>query len=64
MKTREQALRDLGLVVAEWVEKTRKLTAREAAERAWRLDHPMSIDELTAHIESLGICRRGVDEPT
>lgn len=35
MKTKAQALRDLGRVVAEVWEIVSKLTVREGAERAW-----------------------------
>lgn len=37
LKTRAQALRDLGLVIAEIAAQTDHLTPREAAERAWGL---------------------------
>lgn len=51
MKTRSQALRDLGLVIAEIADKTASLTPRQAAERAWRPDGP-SVDVLAAQIEA------------
>lgn len=50
MKTRAQALRDLGLVIAEIAETTRHLTPREAAERAWEPSSSMSVDELAESI--------------
>lgn len=56
-KTREQALRDLGQVIADELREIRQLTPRQAAERAWHPDHRMSLDELTDHCASLGICR-------
>lgn len=46
MKTREQALEDLGRVVADEMAIVAKLTPREAAERAWHPGGP-SVDELT-----------------
>jgi len=49
MKTRSQALRDLGLVIAEIAEKTSSLSPRQAAERAWRQDGP-SVDLLAEQI--------------
>lgn len=51
MKTREQALRDLGRVIAESAAITSKLTPREAAERAWHPGGP-SVDELTELIRA------------
>ncbi|MFC7942667.1 hypothetical protein ACFUPZ_05340 [Microbacterium oxydans] len=56
MKTKEQALRDLGRVVADAVGIAAKLTVREAAERVWRADGP-SIDVLMQRIAATGICR-------
>lgn len=53
MKTREQALRDLGRVSSEIWETTSKLAPREAAERAWHEGHPMSVEQLTEEIRSL-----------
>lgn len=49
MKTRSQALRDLGLVIAEIAEKTASLTPLQAAERAWRQDGP-PVETLAAQI--------------
>lgn len=49
MKTRSEALRDLGLVIAEIAETTRDLTPQQAAERAWRADGP-SVDVLASQI--------------
>ena len=57
MKTKEQALRDLGRVVAEEVAIVSKLTVREAAERVWRPDG-LPMDTLMQRIEASGICRR------
>lgn len=57
MKTKEQALRDLGRVVADAVAIASKLTVREAAERVWRADGP-SMEELMRRIAATGICRR------
>ncbi|HWI29864.1 MAG TPA: hypothetical protein VNT50_00085 [Microbacterium sp.] len=51
MKTREQALRDLGRVVNEAHAISSKLTAREAAERAWHPGGP-SVEDLTRQIET------------
>lgn len=56
MKTKEQALRDLGRVVAEAAAIVRTLAAREAAERAWRPGGP-SVDDLTVSIREAGLCR-------
>lgn len=56
MKTREQALRDLGRVVAEELAIIARLTPREAGERAWHPGGP-SVDVLTEQIEAAGICR-------
>jgi hypothetical protein len=49
VKTRSQALRDLGLVIAEIAAQTDHLTPLEAAERAWRPDGP-PVDVLAAQI--------------
>lgn len=57
MKTRSQALRDLGLVVAESVGRMRTMTAREVAEAAWTPDHKMSVDELTDYADENGLCK-------
>ncbi|WDM42529.1 hypothetical protein KV395_04250 [Microbacterium luteolum] len=46
MTTREQALRELGLVVAEFSTEFMTQTLEEAARRAWRADGP-SLDTLT-----------------
>lgn len=51
-KTRKQALRDLGIVIAEIWEAANHLSAREAAERAWHEGHLMTLDELTDQIEA------------
>lgn len=55
MKTREQALRDLGMVVAEVAAIVRTLTPEQAAERAWRPDGP-ALDDLTEQIRATGLC--------
>ncbi|WP_309129451.1 hypothetical protein [Microbacterium sp.] len=57
MKTKQQALRDLGRVVAEEIAVVSKLTVREAAERVWRPDGP-SMDVLMDRIAASGLCRR------
>lgn len=49
MKTREQALRDLGQVVAEEIAIASRLTPLEAAQRAWHPGGP-SVEVLTAQI--------------
>ncbi|MGW9345842.1 hypothetical protein ACWGR3_30300 [Streptomyces albidoflavus] len=49
MKTREQALEDLGRVVGDELAIVATLTPREAAERAWHPGGP-SVDELTRTI--------------
>lgn len=49
MKTRSQALRDLGLVIAEIAEQTAGLTPQQAAERAWSPDGP-PVDVLASQI--------------
>lgn len=56
MKTKEQALRDLGRVVAEEVEIISKLTVREAAERIWYPGGP-SMDELMDRCAASGLCK-------
>ena len=50
MKTRSQALRDLGLVIAEIAEVTRHLAPRDAAERAWFSGHQLTLEELEVEI--------------
>lgn len=61
MKTRQQALRDLGRVVAEAYAVTAHLTAREAAERAWHPGGP-PVNELAAQIQTdRDAAARGVD---
>lgn len=55
-KTKEQALRDLGRVVAEELEIVRRLTVREAAERIWYAGGP-TIEELVERIAATKICR-------
>lgn len=55
MKTRAQALRDLGLVVAEVAAIVRTLTPEQAAERAWRPDGP-PLEVLTEQIRATGLC--------
>lgn len=56
MKTREQAMRDLGRVVAESVAIASQLTVREAAERVWYPGGP-SLEERIERIAATGICR-------
>jgi len=56
MKTKEQALRDLGRVVAEEAAIVSKLTVREAAERVYQ-PGGLSMDELMSRIADAGICR-------
>ena len=50
MKTRSQALRDLGLVIAEIAEVTQGLPPSEAAERAWFPGHQLTLEELEVEI--------------
>ena len=50
MKIRSQALRDLGLVIAEIADHAACLSPREAAERAWHPSHLLSVDELESAI--------------
>lgn len=57
MKTKAQALRDLGRVVGDAVAIVRTLTVREAAERIWRPYGP-SIEELMVQVEATGLCRK------
>lgn len=56
-KTKEQALRDLGRVVADAAAIVSKLTVREAAERVWRPEGP-SMDVLMQRIAATGLCAR------
>ena len=49
MKTREQALQDLGRVVAEEMAIVAQLTPLEAAQRAWHPGGP-SVEELADQI--------------
>lgn len=55
MKTKAQALRDLGLVVAEVAAVVRLLTPEQAAIRAWTPDGP-PLEELTEQIRATGLC--------
>lgn len=55
-KSKEQALRDLGRVVAEEAAIVRTLTVREAAERIWYPGGP-SMEECIARAEASGLCR-------
>lgn len=57
MKTKEQALRDAGRVLADSFAIIATLTPREAAERAWVAGGP-SADELTAKAAASGLCKR------
>lgn len=50
LKTRAQALRDLGIVIAEIADRTAGLTPREAAERAWDPSQPLSVEQLAVAI--------------
>ena len=52
VKTREEALADLGRVVADEVAIITTLTPRAAAERAWHPGGP-SVEELTRYAEKL-----------
>lgn len=52
MMTKEQALRELGLVVADFTAVFMTQTAEEAAQRAWRADGP-SLEELTTRCADL-----------
>lgn len=51
MKTQAQALQELADVVAEEMAIVSKLTAREAAERAWHPGGP-HVEDLTRQIEA------------
>lgn len=64
MKTKGQALRDLGLVVAEFTATFVTQTPEEAAERAWRPDGPLSLEELTDRCAALQVKLRGPTAPT
>ena len=55
MKTKAQALREVGLIVAEVAALVRTLTPEQAAERAWRPDG-LPLDELTEQIRATGLC--------
>ncbi|WP_417556112.1 hypothetical protein [Microbacterium sp.] len=57
MKTKAQALRDAGAVIAEAVAVIATLTPRQAAERAWVAGGP-SLDVLIAHAEASGLCKQ------
>lgn len=62
-KTRSQALRDLGLVIAEIAEKAAPLSPRAAAERAWHPVHPLTVDEMqgVVAVDRAGVStRRGL----
>lgn len=52
MKTKQQALREAGLVVADAAAIFMRLTPEEAAKRAWRPDG-LPLDELTARITEI-----------
>ncbi|WP_300267456.1 hypothetical protein [Microbacterium sp.] len=60
MKTKAQALRDVGLVVAEVAAIVCTLTPEQAAERAWHQGGP-SLAVLTEQIRATGLCR---EEPS
>ncbi|WP_424937555.1 MULTISPECIES: hypothetical protein [Bacteria] len=55
-KSKEQALRDLGRVVAEEAAIVRTLTVREAAERIWYPGGP-SMEECIRRAEASGLCK-------
>lgn len=55
MKTKEQALREVGLIVVEVAAIVRTLTPEQAAERVWRPDG-LPLDELTEQIRATGLC--------
>lgn len=52
MKTREQALREAGLVIADAAAIFMRLSPEEAAKRAWTPDG-LPLDELTARITEI-----------
>lgn len=52
MNTRQQALRELGLVVADAAAIFMQLSPEDAAKRAWRPDG-LPLDELTARITDI-----------
>lgn len=56
MKTKAQALRDAGRVIAGAMAELASMTPREAAERVWQAGGP-SVDELAARAAAYGICR-------
>ncbi|MGB3376555.1 MAG: hypothetical protein WBA87_15625 [Microbacterium sp.] len=56
MKTKEQALRDAGRVIAKAMQELAQMTPREAAERVWVPGGP-SIEELSARCAAAGLCR-------
>lgn len=56
MKTKDQALRDLGRVVADAAAIVTQLTVRQAAERVWHPGGP-SMEELMQRIAATGLCR-------
>lgn len=58
MKTREQALREAGLVIADAVAIFMRLSPEDAAKRAWTPDGP-PLYELTAHIAAIRERRAG-----
>jgi predicted DNA-binding transcriptional regulator AlpA len=63
-KTKEQALRDLGEIVAAEVAIIRTLTVHEAAERIWYPGGP-SMEECIRRAEASGLCKPDpVDPPT
>lgn len=59
MKTKEQALRELGLVVADAAAIFMKLTPEESAIRAWRPDG-LPLVELTEQIRAVRAKRKGI----
>lgn len=61
MKTKEQALREVGLIVAEVAAIVRTLAPEQAAARAWRPDG-LPMEELTEQIGATGLCRTSEHE--
>lgn len=50
MITEEEAIRGAGLILAEARAKRDALSPRAAAEEAWYLGHPLTVDEIEALI--------------
>lgn len=64
MKTKRQALRELGIVVAEFAAVFMTQTPEEAAQRAWRPDGPFTLSELTERCAALQAKLRQGTAPT